>query len=178
MFCLFVWKSPPKYGFNLGMATGQVWDGHPYPIPVLKYLIISHPRPKPETGRGPHSHPRLEYLLKSHTRPAPPKFGFGFGFLIPYTFKISQKLFSEKGNHITQTMLYKNNQNTNFIHDILKKDNLKSIIMVVIMGPLSLPDPFWRIRTESGMPCYHSITQNHIFAEVISKLGKPINIYI
>ena len=46
------------------------------------------------------------------------------------------------------------------------------------VGPLSQPDPFWRIRTESGMPCYHSITQNHIFAEAISKLGKLINIYI
>ena len=46
------------------------------------------------------------------------------------------------------------------------------------VGPLSLPDPFWQIRTESGMPFYHSITQNHIVAEAISKLGKPINIYI
>ena len=26
------------------------------------------------------------------------------------------------------------------------------------MGSLSRPDPFWRIRTESGMPCYHSVT--------------------
>ena len=46
------------------------------------------------------------------------------------------------------------------------------------VGPLSWPDPFLQIRTESGMPCYHSITQNHIFVEAISKLGKPINIYI
>ena len=64
------WPSPL---LALGMATGRVWDGHPYPIPVLKYLIISHPRPKPETGRGSHSHPRLECLLKSHTRSAPPR---------------------------------------------------------------------------------------------------------
>ena len=47
----------------------------------------------------------------------------------------------------------------------------------IFMGPLSRPDPFWRTRTEFGMPYYHSITQNHIFAEAISKLGKPINIY-
>ena len=45
-------------------------------------------------------------------------------------------------------------------------------------GTLFRHDPFWRIRTESGMLCYHPITQNHIFAEAISKLGKPINIYI
>ena len=44
------------------------------------------------------------------------------------------------------------------------------------VGPLSRPNPFCWIRTESGMPCYHPITQNHIFTEVISKLGKPINI--
>ena len=31
------------------------------------------------------------------------------------------------------------------------------------MGPLSRPDPFWWIRTKSGMPCYQSITQNQIF---------------
>ena len=45
------------------------------------------------------------------------------------------------------------------------------------MVPLSRPDPFWRIRTEFGMPCYHSITQNQIFAEAISIWGKPINIH-
>ena len=28
------------------------------------------------------------------------------------------------------------------------------------------------------MPCHHSITQNHIVAEAISKFGKPINIFI
>ena len=38
--------------------------------------------------------------------------------------------------------------------------------------------PDWRVRTGSGIPYYHSITQNHIFAEAISKLSKPINIYI
>ena len=54
----------------------------------------------------------------------------------------------------------------------------KYSIEIPFLGPLSQPDPFWRIRTESGLPCYHSITQNQIFAEVISKLGKPINIYI
>ena len=37
-----------------------------------------------------------------------------------------------------------------------------------LVVPLSLPNPFWQIRTESGMPCYHSITQNQIFTEVIS----------
>ena len=66
--------------FSVGMATGRVWDGHPYPIPVLKYLIISHPRPKPETGRGPHSHPRLECLLKSYTHSAPPRPNFDSDF--------------------------------------------------------------------------------------------------
>ena len=40
---------------------------------------------------------------------------------------------------------------------------------VIGVGPLSRPDPFWRIRTESEMPCYHSIIQNPIFAEAISK---------
>ena len=45
--------------------------------------------------------------------------------------------------------------------------------------PRDRPDPFGWIRTETpGTPCYHSITQNHIVAEAISKLGKPINIYI
>ena len=38
-----------------------------------------------------------------------------------------------------------------------------------VMGPLPQPDPFWRIRTESEMPCYYSITQNPIFAEAILK---------
>ena len=37
------------------------------------------------------------------------------------------------------------------------------------MVPLYRPDPFWQIRTESEMPCYHSITQNPIFAKAISK---------
>ena len=32
--------------------------------------------------------------------------------------------------------------------------------------------PVWRIRTESEMPCYHSITQNPIFTETISKFGQ------
>ena len=45
------------------------------------------------------------------------------------------------------------------------------------VGPLSWPNPFWRIRTESGMPCYHLITQNQIFVEAISIWGKPINIH-
>ena len=40
------------------------------------------------------------------------------------------------------------------------------------VGPLSRPDPFWRIRIESEMPCYHSIIQNPIFAEAISKFGQ------
>ena len=37
------------------------------------------------------------------------------------------------------------------------------------VGPLSRTNPFWRIRIESEMPCYHSITQNPIFAEAILK---------
>ena len=45
------------------------------------------------------------------------------------------------------------------------------------MGPFSRPDPFWQIRTESGIPCYHSITRNQIFEEAISIWGKPINIH-
>ena len=76
----------------LGMATVRVWDGHPYPIPILKYLIISHPRPKPKTGRGPHSHPRLECLLKSHTRSAPPRPAqVWVRVRVPYTIYISNK---------------------------------------------------------------------------------------
>ena len=48
----------------------------------------------------------------------------------------------------------------------------------IVATPGDQPDLFGRIRTEtSGMPCYHSITQNHIFAEGITKMGKPINIY-
>ena len=43
---------------------------------------------------------------------------------------------------------------------------------IVHVGPHSRPDPFGRIRTESEMPYYHSITQNHIFAEAISKFGQ------
>ena len=49
--------------------------------------------------------------------------------------------------------------------------------MAICMVLLSWPYPFWRIRTKSGMPCYHLITQNQIFAETISIWGKPINIY-
>ena len=49
--------------------------------------------------------------------------------------------------------------------------------MALCMVPLSWLNPFWRIRTKSGMPYYHSITQNQIFAKTISIWGKPINIY-
>ena len=50
-------------------------------------------------------------------------------------------------------------------------ENTQTLIPYLV-GPLSRPDPFGRIRTESKMPCYHSITQNPIFAEVISKFGQ------
>ena len=36
---------------RLGMATGGFGTGHPYPIPVPKYLVISQTRPKPGAGR-------------------------------------------------------------------------------------------------------------------------------
>ena len=61
------------------------------------------------------------------------------------------------------------------IYYVKSKDN---IVDPLTVGPHSRTYPFWRIRTESEMPCYHSITQNPIFAEAISNLGKPINIYI
>ena len=97
--------------FNYFSSPSQIRNGAGFSFssPIRMPLKISYPLP-----------------------PVPSKFKFGFRFLIPYTFQISQKLFSEYGNHITQIMLYKNNQNTNFIHDILKKGNLKSIIMVIM----------------------------------------------
>ena len=35
---------------GLGMTTGEFRTGHPYPIPVPKYLIISHPIPNSDPG--------------------------------------------------------------------------------------------------------------------------------
>ena len=50
-----------------------------------------------------------------------------------------------------------------------------SFIMISqVVAPLSRPDPFGRIRTESEMSL--KSLKNHIFAEAITKLGKPINI--
>ena len=34
------------------MTTGGFGTGHPYPIPVPKYLVISQTRLKPGAGRG------------------------------------------------------------------------------------------------------------------------------
>ena len=55
------------------MATGRVWDGSP--------LSHSHPKiygyfpsyPKPDAGRGMHSHSRFEVMIKIPfpTRPDP-----------------------------------------------------------------------------------------------------------
>ena len=56
---------------------------------------------------------------------------------------------------------------TAYLYGMLEND----IYMKVpegFIGPHPRSDPFWQIRTESGMPCYHSITQNQIFAEAIS----------
>ena len=56
---------------------------------------------------------------------------------------------------------------TAFLNGSLEED-----IYMQHVGPLSQPNLFWRIRTESEMPCYHSITQNPIFAEAISNFGQ------
>ena len=64
------------------------------------------------------------------------------------------------------------------VHEGVCGNHIEARALAGNVGPHSRPDPLWRIRIESEMPCYHSITQNPIFAEAISKLGKPINIYI
>ena len=75
--------------FNYFPSPSQTRNGagSSFPSPIRMPLKIPYPL-RPARSAPPRPAP---------PRPTPPKFEFGFefGFLIPYTFQISKKLFSE-----------------------------------------------------------------------------------
>ena len=82
-----------------------------------------------------------------------------------YISKILKRFYMDKAHPLSTPMVVRSLET---IKDHFRpKENNEEFV-----GPLSQPDLFWQIRTESEMPCYHSIIQNPIFAEAISKFGQ------